>query len=342
MQLLARKGVWYARWKDAAGRDRKKSLGTRDWSEAKQLALKMELDVLEGRPLVGDESKVEWLCEWFLKRPHNLRPRSRIRQEQALKRIRQSLGSCSVTAPGFRGQVKAYQTSRVKAGAAASTVNQEVGALKQVLGEAADCFPDFVNPLLGLKRTRGPRAKRRALTTAEMTRVLSVLRTPGDRLRFTLFAFSGMRRSEGTHLRWHNVDLEAGVIRIEPDGDWQPKNGEARNIPIPKQLEAILREAPRRSLYILTTHEGKPYHRDGGNPLLWWFKRLYRRAGIKDWKDLGIHTLRHSFCSRLAQMGVRSELRAAIVGHKTLAMQNLYTHTEEDDALDAGRRLNYG
>ncbi|MHC4916990.1 MAG: tyrosine-type recombinase/integrase, partial [Planctomycetota bacterium] len=132
------------------------------------------------------------------------------------------------------------------------------------------------------------------------------------------------------------------VIRVEPDGDWLPKNGEARVIPVCPQLEAILREASRRSLYVLNTCEGKPYHGDGGNPLLWWFKRLYRRAGIGDWKDLGVHTLRHTFCSRLAQLGVRSELRAAIVGHRTLAMQNLYTHTEQEDALDAGRRLRYG
>jgi hypothetical protein len=43
----------------------------------------------------------------------------------------------------------------------------------------------------------------------------------------------------------------------------------------------------------------------------------------------------------LAQQGVRGELRAALVGHRTLAMQDRYTHTEQDDAMQAGKRLSY-
>jgi len=341
MKLLARKGVWYVRWQDASGRDHKKSLRTRDYTEAKRMALRMELGLLEDTPLIGEESTVNSLVEWFLKRPHNLRPRSRTRQEQALRRVVKGLGKFSVNDPGFRGKVKLYQASRVKDGAAASTVNQEVGALKQVLNEAIDCFEGLVNPLVGLKRVRGRSQVKRGLTTGEVRNVLAVLRTPDEWLRFGLFVFTGMRRGEAIHLQWSSVDLDRGVIFVEPHDGWQPKNGEARAVPICRELKRILQDAPKRSLYVLTTRDGQPFHADNGNPLLRWFKKLYKRAGIKDWKSLGVHTTRHTYCSRLAQMNVRSELRAAIVGHRTLAMQNVYTHTEEQDALDAGRKVNY-
>jgi len=168
-----------------------------------------------------------------------------------------------------------------------------------------------------------------------------VLRTPEERLRFGLYVLTGMRRGEGTHLRWISVDLENAVIKIEPYDDWQPKNGDARVIPICPELAQILMAAPKRGPNVLVTRKGNPFHSDNGNSLMRWMRRVYRRAGLADWEDLGVHTLRHTYCSRLAQMGIRAELRAEIVGHRTLAMQDRYTHTEIDDALQAGKRISY-
>ncbi len=39
-------------------------------------------------------------------------------------------------------------------------------------------------------------------------------------------------------------------------------------------------------------------------------QRAYKRAGIKVTKGMGLHTLRHTYCSHLARMNVRAELRA--------------------------------
>jgi integrase len=182
----------------------------------------------------------------------------------------------------------------------------------------------------------------RALTLAEVRKVLAVLRTPEPRLRFGLFALTGIRRGEGTHLRWSSVDSERGVIRIEPYEGWQPKTGEPRVIPICRELQRMLKAAPRRSIYVLTTKQGRPFFADNGTPLLRWFKNVYRRAGLERPEELNVHSARHGYISRLAQLGVRVELRAKLAGHRSLSMhQDVYTHTEVTDALEAGRRLHY-
>ncbi len=224
---------------------------------------------------------------------------------------------------------------------APATVNREVGSLRQVLNEVSDTFPGFVNPLLGLKHLRLPRTSRRALSKAEVVQVLRSLKTPEERLRFGLFVFTGMRRGEGAHLRWCSVDLAGGVLCIEPHDGWQTKNGEARVVPICLELEKILREAPRRSIYVLAKKDDRPFHAAGGRSLLHWMRRRYRRAGLADWQRLGVHTLRHTYCSRLAELGVRRELRAKVAGHLTLSQQDHYTHANPKEAVDAARKLRY-
>jgi hypothetical protein len=190
MRLLARKGVWYVRWRDASGKDRKRSLHTRDYSEAQQKALRIQLGVLNGDPLIGEETTVNWLCDWYLKRPHNLRPSTRERVEGALFHVRQGLGECSVTAPSFRGRVKTYQAERAKV-VAPATVNWEVGALKRVLNEAADTFPGFVYPLPSFRQIRVPSNARRALSRDELNKVLLALKTPEEALRVGIFLYTG-------------------------------------------------------------------------------------------------------------------------------------------------------
>lgn len=100
------------------------------------------------------------------------------------------------------------------------------------------------------------------------------------------------------YLTWPRVDLDDGAITVAPTEEWLgPKNGEPRIIPICPEPERTLREAPRHGMHVLTRPDGRSYAMSAG--LLNWFKRLYRRAGIADWKSLGIHTLRHAYCSRL-------------------------------------------
>jgi integrase len=297
--------------------------------------------VAEGKAVLGDEALVSALVDDYLKQPLALRPKSRRSLEGFLKTIRVRLGDLKVTSPRFRAAVKEYRAQRVAEGRAVRTVNGEVGALHQIIVWALDVYPGLSDPLAGLRRLTPPHTEARALTLDEVRKLLAVLQTPEERLRVGLYLYTGMRLNEGSQLWWSHVDLAAGVITVEPHEGFTPKNGEARLVPICSELDRILREAPRRGLHVLTTRGGQPFQADGGNPFTRWLKKVYNRAGIVKSPRLGCHTLRHTYCSHLARQNVRAELRAKLVGHRSLAMQSVYTHSFQDDALAAGKKVCY-
>ena len=337
----ARGGPWWIDLRAADGRRIRRSLGTRDHGLAERMAYDMALGIAEGKALVGDEARVKVLIDTFLEQPHNLRPRSRERQVRICERLKAQLGNLKVTDRGFRTAVKGYRANRVSEGRAARTANHEVNVLHQVIKWAMDVYAGLIDPLSGLRRLRVKSVEMRALNVQEVARLLSVLETPEERLRVGLYLYSGMRRGEGTHLRWSDVDLKKGLLHITPHGGWSTKNGEARSVPICEALERILKEAPRLGIYVLTTRDGKPMWSDNSTPLLRWIRRRYKRAGLTNWEKLGVHTLRHTYCSHLARQNVSREVRAKLVGHRTVEMQDIYSHAFEEDVLEAGKGLRY-
>jgi len=70
------------------------------------------------------------------------------------------------------------------------------------------------------------------------------------------------------------------------------------------------------------------------------FKRIMERAGIqgrilrerngegRSQSSLSFHSLRHSFNSALANAGVDQEIRQALTGHASAAMNEIYTHRQ--------------
>ena len=72
------------------------------------------------------------------------------------------------------------------------------------------------------------------------------------------------------------------------------------------------------------------------------FKRLMERAGVQGrvlrtgkgkgttTKSLTLHSLRDTFISRLANVGVAEDVRMKLVAHQTKAIHRGYTHLEID------------
>jgi integrase len=86
----------------------------------------------------------------------------------------------------------------------------------------------------------------------------------------------------------------------------------------------------------------------GRNGLSGTFVRLLESAGIdpryveakgKRFAKLSFHSLRHSFNSALANAGVSQEVRMKLTGHKTVAVNNSYTHHEMTTLSNAVSKL---
>ena len=174
-----------------------------------------------------------------------------------------------------------------------------------------------------------------------------------------LGAATGARRGELLALRWSDVDLDAGTVRIARSvvlvgGElhWKaPKNGEERTIVLGPAVVAELRrhraeQLERRLILgpvyqvdadlVVAKLDGAPIRPDYASQA---FRNLVRRVGLP--ATVHVHTLRHSAASFLAAAGVPPSDIAAQLGHRdgcALALR-VYVHSLPEGLARAGAHL---
>ncbi len=177
-----------------------------------------------------------------------------------------------------------------------------------------------------------------AVWTAEQTGTfLDAARS--DRLYplFHLIAYRGLRRGEAVGLRWVDVDLERGALRVTQQVvqlGWAteigpPKTGSGeRTISLDEKTVAVLRrwsvlQVRHRegwasgwvdSGLVFTRENGGPLHPDLATDA---FARLARRAGLP---PIRLHDLRHTAASLALQAGVPMKVVSEQLGHSSLAI----------------------
>jgi integrase len=140
---------------------------------------------------------------------------------------------------------------------------------------------------------------------------------------------AGMRRGEIVSLRWEQVDVKRGVIRLR-SGD--TKTAEGRVIPLPPPLKSLLATLPRglgQTAVFLNPATGRPYT-PGRVSMA--FQRTCRRAGLT---NVRFHDLRHTFVTNARRAKIDYLRIMAITGHKTLRVFQRYNLIGEGDLQDA-------
>jgi integrase len=151
---------------------------------------------------------------------------------------------------------------------------------------------------------------------------------------------TGMRQSELLGLCWFEVDLDGGWLHLRKqlgrDGKRKDLKTEAaqRSIPLAAAVVQVLRvhkaaqAAERRTAVyweehdlVFTTKTGRPIsHRNAHRS----WTRIVAKAGVE---HRGIHHLRHSFITTLAERGVHERTAQHLAGHEDSRMtRNIYTH----------------
>lgn len=133
---------------------------------------------------------------------------------------------------------------------------------------------------------------------------------------------TGMRRGELFHLRWRDVDLKAGSLRVWPYEGFSPKGKRARTIPISLSLAPILRglskkKKPDDFVFRPFQSEHRLYKR---------FAALIAELGMKG----TLHDLRHTYASHLAMAGVPIPVVKELLGHSDIATTMIYAHLSPD------------
>ena len=105
----------------------------------------------------------------------------------------------------------------VARGLAPSTVRNSVLPLRAIFRRAVARSEVVQNPTLGLSLP-AVRGSRDRIARPEEARALIAAVPEGDRALWATALYAGLRRGELQALRWADVDLEAGLIRVERSG----------------------------------------------------------------------------------------------------------------------------
>lgn len=183
-----------------------------------------------------------------------------------------------------------------------------------------------VNPALGLRAPKNRRKLPQVLDTDEMAALVEVPtdspQAIRDRALLELLYSSGLRVSEVVSVRWIDLDLGDGQLRVTGKG------GKTRIVPVGrKALEALAnlreQETPSVQSTIFTGRAGKPLSTNAVRARL---KLRANEQGI--WKRVYPHLLRHSCASHLLESS--GDLRAVqeLLGHADIGTTQIYTHLD--------------
>jgi len=223
-------------------------------------------------------------------------------------------------------QLRAWLAQLHRGGLTPGTLHHMLSACRSFFNFLARDGSVAANPAAGV---RSPKLKRKLPEVLDVDEVGALLEFPPDdpeavrdRALFELLYSSGLRVSELTGVRWRDLDLDEGLVRVTGKGSKTrivPVGGKALTA-----LEALrAQDRPGSDDVLVHGRLGRPLTPNGVRTRL---KRRARDQGV--WKRVYPHLLRHSFASHLLESS--GDLRAVqeMLGHADISTTQIYTHLD--------------
>ena len=208
-----------------------------------------------------------------------------------------------------------------------TTINRDVEVIRHVLFWAADEGLIPANPIARVRMARERGKRRPVISVSDELKLLAAC--AAHLVPIVIAALdTGMRRGELLNQVWEDIDFDRKVLSVTHS---KTAEGEHRLVPLTSRLHATL-EGLRKESGIVFLFEKQPIHR-----IKTAWAGAIRRASIP---RLRFHDLRHSFNSRLADLGVIADIRRALMGHSSGGdVNSIYTHIELPTLREAIDRL---
>ena len=207
------------------------------------------------------------------------------------------------------------------------TASRTLGLLGGIFAFAIDLGHIEINPVHGVKRFADHKNDR-FLSEAELVRLGDALRkaeASGENYAgiaiIRLLIFTGARKGEIEALKWHEIDFERGLLRLDDS-----KTGQ-KIVALNEGTLEILTALPRidGSHYVFPASKGDNGGHFQGVPKVW--RKVRAMAGLD---DLRLHDLRHSFASIAVSSGASLPMVGALLGHRDAATTQRYAHLSDD------------
>jgi integrase len=304
-------------------------------TEAKKLLKKREGEISEGKlpgvyfdRVIFDELAEDFLLDY------------RINQKKSLKKAQECISHLKEHFEGFKvtqidtPRIQGYIEDRLSQNAANATINRELSALKRMLNLGAKQTPPRVNrvPYISMLKENNTRKG-----FFEHGAYLALKDALPDYLKgFVTFAYkTGWRVSEISNLTWSQVDLEQGIVSLNPG---ESKNNEGRTVYCDEELKDILNEQweerkKRGQIipYVFLARNGIDMVKD--------FRKVWNKAC----EDAGIgkrlfHDFRRTAVRNMVRAGIPERVAMMVSGHKTRSVFDRYNIVSDTDLKLAAQK----
>jgi integrase len=173
------------------------------------------------------------------------------------------------------------------------------------------------NPWIGMKQLKHAARAWHLVTDEEFPNLLAACPDRRWRVIVSLAFHCGLRAGEITSLEWSDIDWKNGEIRISPKSQWQPKDYEARAVPMPACVAKELRALGARLVgRIVSNRSGRRKEDRMRNNLTRDFQRIRMRAGIP---HTTLHDLRRAAITNWASAVSNPEAVRRWAGHSNIS-----------------------
>jgi len=283
----------------------------------------------------------------------SVRPLTYERYEQLVRLyIKPALGHERLTKLSPQA-VQAFLNKQCAAGLSARTVQYMHATLRRALGQALKWGHVQRNVATLVDAPRVERREVAPLTVGEARKLLNQVESDRIGALYSVALAVGLRKGEALGLRWEDVDLEAGTVRIvaalqRVGGRLQlvePKSKRSRRtVSVPNSVLESLRRHRTRQLeervfagakwqehgLVFTTTIGTPI--DPRN-VTRHFRSVIRKAGLPAKR---FHDLRHTCASLLLAQNVHARVVMEMLGHSQIQLTlDTYSHVVPSLQRDA-------
>lgn len=170
-----------------------------------------------------------------------------------------------------------------------------------------------------IERPRKSRPLPKVFSKDEVKRILNSTRNIKHKLLLWVIYSCGLRRSEVTNILLTDLDHDRGVLHIR-----EGKGRVDRIVPVSGKVWEKLEEYLDGFKPVKYLFEGQSGGRYSVESVYRVFKQALSKAGIK--KDVGVHSLRHSYATHLHESGLDIRYIQELLGHKSTRTTEIYTH----------------
>jgi integrase/recombinase XerD len=175
-------------------------------------------------------------------------------------------------------------------------------------------------------RPRRKRALPKVFSKDEVKSILNSTRNIKHRLLLWIIYSCGLRRSEVINIKMEDLDRGRGILNI-----MEAKGKVDRFVPVSGKVWEKIDEYIESYNPGYWLFEGQTGGKYSSESVYRVFKQALKSAGIK--KEVGVHSLRHSYATHLHENGLDIRYIQELLGHKSTRTTEIYTHVSRRNLI---------